>query len=41
VFRVVVVPGFFGNKKPINHEDYNAVIEGYGIDESKIIKMKF
>lgn len=40
VFRVVVIPGFFGNKKPINHEDYNAVIEGYGIDESKIVKMK-
>jgi hypothetical protein len=42
VFRVVVIPGYFSNKSSgnVNFNDYKAVIEGYGIDESKIIKMK-
>lgn len=39
VIRVVVIPGFFGNKKSINHEDYKAVMEGYKIDDSKVFKV--
>lgn len=40
VFRVVVIPGFFANKNAVNLNDYKAVIEAYGIDESKMIKTK-
>jgi hypothetical protein len=40
VFRVVVIPGFFANKNAVNLNDYKAVIEAYGIDESMMIKTK-
>ncbi|CAM3715096.1 hypothetical protein FSS13T_26180 [Flavobacterium saliperosum S13] len=41
IFRVVVIPAAFGksaNKVDVN--DYQAVIQAYGIDESKIQKIK-
>lgn len=41
VFRVVIVPGYFGNKQSaINFNDYHAVIRTFNIDENKIIKIK-
>lgn len=42
VFRVVVIPAYFGKKSlgKIDTNDYNAVIKAYGIDDSKIIKIK-
>lgn len=39
VFRVVIVPAAFINKKVVNYEDYNAVIKAFKIDESKILKI--
>ena len=39
VFRVVIVPAAFINKKAVNYEDYNAVIKAFKIDESKILKI--
>lgn len=44
IFRVVVVPGYFGNKmaastKSIDLTDYQAVIDYYKIDESKVTKI--
>lgn len=38
VFRVVVVPGYYGNKttESIDFKDYNAVIKHYNIKESNI-----
>ena len=35
-FRVVIVPGYFGNKKAIDYSDYNAVVKAYNLDDSKI-----
>lgn len=43
IFRVVVVPGYYGNKisssKEIDVNDYNAVIEHFDIDNSKVLKI--
>lgn len=38
VFRIVIVPGFFGKStnSTVNFNDYNAVIKAFNIDESKI-----
>ena len=42
VFRVVIIPAYFGNKNSseVDFNDYNAVKEHYNIDESKITKIK-
>lgn len=42
VFRVVVIPAYFGNKSSseVNFNDYHAVVKHYNIDESKIKKIK-
>lgn len=42
VLRIVVIPGYFGNKttNTINFNDYNAVIKTFKIDENKIVKVK-
>jgi hypothetical protein len=42
IIRVVVIPGYFGNKNTItvNFNDYNAVVSAYKIEESKIVKIK-
>lgn len=42
IIRVVVIPGFFGNKNAntVNFNDYNAVVNAYKIEESKIVKIK-
>jgi hypothetical protein len=42
VLRVVIIPGFFGNRTTnnTNFNNYNAVIKAYKIDETKIIKIK-
>jgi hypothetical protein len=37
-FRIVIVPGYFGNKKVIDYSNYNAVVKAYNLDDSKIIK---
>lgn len=41
VFRVVVIPAYFGNKSAngVDLKDYNAVIKYYDIDEKKITKI--
>ena len=39
IFRVVVVPGYFGKNNKMNFKDYNAVVKALNIDESKIIKV--
>lgn len=38
IFRVVVIPGYYGNKlaEPIDFSDYNAIIKQYNIKESDI-----
>jgi len=40
VFRVVIVPGYFGKQSKINFNDYNAVVKALHIDQSKIIKVQ-
>ncbi|MDI9256970.1 hypothetical protein [Flavobacterium sedimenticola] len=40
IFRVVVIPGFFGKNSQVDFNDYNAVIRAYQIDESKIVKVQ-
>ncbi len=40
VFRVVILPGYFGKTSKVNYNDYNAVIKAFNIDESKIIKVQ-
>ena len=42
VLRVVVLPGYFGNKNEttIDYNDYNAVIKAYNIDDSKVKVLK-
>jgi hypothetical protein len=37
-FRIVIVPGYFGNKMAIDYSNYNAVVKVYNLDDSKIIK---
>ncbi|WP_146193454.1 hypothetical protein [Flavobacterium sediminis] len=41
IFRVVVIPGYFGNKMTasVDFSDYNAVIEYYHIDDSNVTKI--
>lgn len=38
IFRVVIVPGYFGNKSSqnVDFSDYHAVIQAYHIDDTKI-----
>lgn len=40
VFRVVVVPGYFGKKTALKNKEYKAVIKALNIDESKIKRIK-
>lgn len=42
ILRVVVIPGFFGNKNSttVNFNDYNAVLNAYHIDPNKVLKIK-
>ena len=42
VLRVVVIPGFFGNKNTntVDFNNYNAVLNAYHIDPSKVLKIK-
>jgi len=41
VFRVVIMPGFFGNKRSkLNFNDYNAVVRALHIDENSILKVE-
>jgi hypothetical protein len=42
VFRVVVIPGFRGNKNsnPVDFNDYFAVLNAYHIDPDKVLKIK-
>ena len=40
IFRVVIVPGFFGKNNKVNFNDYKAVVKALKIDESKIIKVQ-
>ena len=40
VFRVVVIPAYFGNKSvnQVDFKDYSAVVKAFHIDETKMIK---
>ena len=42
VFRIVIVPGFFGKSasNTVDLNDYNAVIKAYNIDDSKVKVLK-
>ena len=40
IFRVVIIPGYFGNKSTLNYKDYNAVMKALNIDESKVQKIR-
>ena len=42
VIRIVVIPGFFGNKNTniVDFNDYNAVLNAYHIDPTKVLKIK-
>lgn len=42
VFRIVVIPGYFGNKNSnaVNFNDYNAVLNTYHIDGTKVLNIK-
>ena len=42
VIRVVVIPGFFGNKNTntVDFSDYNAVLKAYNINPTKVLKIK-
>ena len=40
IFRVVVVPGYFGKNSKMNFNDYKAVIKVLNINESKLIKIQ-
>ena len=35
-FRIVIVPGFFSKNSTLDFNDYNAVIEAFNIDDSKV-----
>ncbi len=42
-FRIVIIPGYFSNKKltsKVDFSDYNAVVRAYHIDESSIKVLK-
>lgn len=38
-FRIVIIPGYFENRMNIDLNDYNAVVEAYGIKESDVIRL--
>ena len=40
IFRVVVVPGYFGKNNKLDFKDYKAVVKALNIDESKVIKVQ-
>jgi hypothetical protein len=40
VFRVVVVPGYFGKQSKINTADYTAVVQALHLTEAKVIKVQ-
>ena len=42
ILRVVVIPGFFGNKKAntVDVNDYNAVVKAFNINPKKVLKIK-
>ena len=42
ILRVVVIPGFFGNKmaNTVDFNDYIAVVKAYNINPAKVLKMK-
>ncbi len=40
IFRVVILPGYFGKNSKINFNDYKAVVKVLNINESKIIKVQ-
>jgi hypothetical protein len=40
IFRVVVIPAYFGKDSKINLNDYNAVVKAFNIDESKVVKVQ-
>jgi len=40
VFRVVVIPAYFGKNSKLNYNDYKAVAKAFNIDESKVYKIK-
>ncbi len=42
VFRVVVIPGYFGNKNTntVDFKDYKAVLNAYHIDPTRVLKIK-
>jgi hypothetical protein len=40
IFRVVIVPGYFGNKSALDTKDYKAVVKALHIDETKIQKIQ-
>ncbi|HLN96196.1 MAG TPA: hypothetical protein VK183_11230, partial [Flavobacterium sp.] len=35
-FRIVVIPGYFANRRAVDYNDYNAVMQFYGIDDSNV-----
>ena len=40
IFRVVVVPGYFGKNNALKTTDYKSVVKALKIDQSKIVKVK-
>jgi hypothetical protein len=38
IFRVVVIPAYFGKNNSVDLKDYNAVVKAFNIDERQIIK---
>lgn len=42
IVRIVVIPGYFSNRMatPVDFNDYNAVINHYGIDDNNVAKIK-
>lgn len=42
VLRVVIIPGYFGNKsaKLVDFKDYNATIKAFNIDETKVQRIE-
>lgn len=40
VFRVVIVPGYFGKNSKMNFKDYKAVVKALNIDERKVTRVQ-
>lgn len=40
IFRIVIVPGYFGNKSIVNFKDYKAVVKALNVDESKVQRIQ-